>query len=131
MKKFTQVLLVALLIITALAMAGCGEEEKYNKAKNAFLAAEQQLVKIDVTDITKHDALVKDLDTQIAAMQKIAVSETKLNNDLIQVKQKYEHDKQVWKDMKAEHDTIKKMDEDLKGQESGTFVNGFGKSKWQ
>ncbi len=120
MKKIA---LVLMLIVMALAITGCGEEEKYNKAKNAFLTAEQQLVKIDVEDIAKHDALVKDLDAQIAAMQKIAVSETKLNNDLIQVKQKYEHDKQVWKDMKAEHDTIKKMDEDLGSDKYGAFVS--------
>ena len=123
MKITTKALLVFILLITTLSITGCGEEEKYNKAKNAFLAAEQQLVKIDVKDITKHDALVKDLDTQIAAIQKIAASETKLNNDLIQVKQKYEHDKQIWKAMKAEHDSIEKMDKDLGAGKYGAFVS--------
>ena len=63
MKITAKALLVFILLIATLSITGCGEEEKYNKAKNAFLAAEQQLVKIDVKDITKHDALVKDLDT--------------------------------------------------------------------
>ena len=47
MKKYVRILLVAMISLMVLALAGCGEEEKYNKEKAEVLSLVEQVKQVN------------------------------------------------------------------------------------
>lgn len=153
MKKYIKVILVSLLSIFILLLAGCGEEEKYNKAKNEVLqmVAEldktnldyKQYVKEDVKPKTEesyqqkkaywearlkeHADKVAIIDAKLKEMESLAVKETKLNNDLIglrnTVKDKEQSTLGVLKESRSMVDLVEKPSEPL----TYDAINPWGK----
>ena len=109
MNKIIRSLLAGVLILSTLALVGCGEEKKYNELKNQIVAVEAQFQDFGDTSakgLEKHNALKKDIDGKLAEMKKLAASDTKLNNDFIKYQQKINEIDKTWKRVKAENDAV-------------------------
>ncbi len=92
MGKLVKFLLMSIMVLATLAMAGCGEEKKYNEMKNALVPQINAAMKLTDKDVNvlekKNAAAWADIKAKVAEMQKLATSDTKLNNDLLNF-QKY------------------------------------------
>lgn len=127
MSKLIKILVVGLTILATLALAGCGEEKKYNEMKGQVVAMEAQLADTkDLTDkgIQKHNAVKKDIEAKLVEMKKLAVSDTKLNNDFIAYQKKITETDNAWQSTKASNETIKKMVENTKNNKF-TYKEAF------
>ena len=73
-----KILLVALMIISVLAIAGCGEEEKYNTAKKELVQITDTFKTIKATDEnkTKFEEAYKKAESKLAEMEKFSKSPT-------------------------------------------------------
>jgi|GEM_PF-2409074 len=117
MNKIIRSLVAGLLILSTLALVGCGEEKKYNELKNQIVAMEPQFLDAKDTSakgVEKHNALKKDIDGKLAEMKKLATSDTKLNNDFIRYQQRISEIDRAWKAAKANSDTIDKIEAETK-----------------
>ena len=117
MNKIIRSLVAGLLILSTLALVGCGEEKKYNELKNQIVAMEPQFLDAKDTSakgVEKHNALKKDIDGKLAEMKKLATSDTKLNNDFIRYQQRISEIDIAWKAAKANSDTIDKIEAETK-----------------
>lgn len=93
-----KILLVALMIISVLAIAGCGEEEKYNTAKKELVQITDTFKTIKATDEnkTKFEEAYKKAESKLAEMEKFSKSDTRLTNDYLQTKADLEQKKKLW-----------------------------------
>ena len=94
-----KILLVALMIISVLAIAGCGEEEKYNTAKKEL---------VQITDTFKTIKAYKKAESKLAEMEKFSKSDTKLTNDYLQTKADLEQKKKLWNTFLANERELQK-----------------------
>lgn len=136
LKKLKPVSLLLLLACIMILFTGCHEEEKYNAAKNSFLQAEEEWSNapctipsndhktvIDEEAVKKHEETGKTLEAKLAELQKLAKSETKLNNDYLQVKEHYEETKNGWNQKLALDRDYAKREKDLEGKETAPAVD--------
>lgn len=112
MKKMTRNMILTSLLVLSLAVAGCGEEEKYNKAKNALIPQIEKTWNLNYDKKDEAEAAWKKIDAQVKDMEKLAQSETKLNNDLLKIKKEIEIKKQKQQDSFKEAEALKKMHEE-------------------
>ena len=112
MKKRTRNMILTSLLVLSLAVAGCGEEEKYNKAKNALIPQIEKTWNLNYDKKDEAEAAWKKIDAQVKDMEKLAQSETKLNNDLLKIKKEIEIKKQKQQDSFKEAEALKKMHEE-------------------
>lgn len=135
MKKLTNIFLLCMMVLSVILVSGCGNEEKYNTAKNEVL----QLIetakdsKIEKPDYIKSDDKkystqeyyqkrlaywdkrieeyknnVKIIDEKLTKMEDLAKSDTKLNNDLISLKKEIkEKEKMQINILKESKDAVK------------------------
>ena len=135
MNKLTKILVVGLTILATLALAGCGEEKKYNELKNQVLPQIKQLSDINAdvpkTDFDKQLAeQMKEIDQKINKMQEYANSETKLNNDLIALKKEYQTVVEKRKSANANYEFLAKMNREVsKTMDASSLVFGAKKKK--
>lgn len=115
MGKLFKALLVVFMVLATLVITGCGEEKKYNELKNQVMPAIEQITKVDAKgsdeEYNKRLKSVTDpIDKNIAEMKKLAVSETKLNNDCLKVQAKYKDTLERQARGRAEIKAIEKME---------------------
>lgn len=108
--KLNKILLVALMIVSILAIAGCGEEEKYNNAKKELIQITSTFKTIKATDENqaKFEEAYKKAEAKLAEMEKYSSSETKLTNDYLKSKEQLEQQKKLWFIFLAEHRELQK-----------------------
>lgn len=106
--------MAAILIFTFL-VAGCGEQEKYNSAKNDFVKIQEEWEAVTPANenIEKHNELAKKLDEKIKEMESLAKSETSLNNDLLDLKKKYKDKSNVWEGQLKEKNALAKQHKEV------------------
>lgn len=107
MKKWMKIAGVSLLIASTLAVGGCGEEKKYNEAKNKLQPLMEETINMPFTsskdvkqmeaDMAKHAEKRAEVDKKIQELGEIAKSDAKLNNDYQAFKKEFERkDDSVW-----------------------------------
>lgn len=126
MKKYVRILLVAMMSLMVLALAGCGEEDKYNQAKAEVLTMVEQVKTVNdrkdspffSNDGDKNKALLREhgqeridilkgelqnrtdlynkIDEKLKDMVGYAKGNGKLEADLAELKKKIESDKAGW-----------------------------------
>ena len=96
-----KILLVALMIISVLAIAGCGEEEKYNT--DTF-----KTIKATDENKAKFEEAYKKAESKLAEMEKFSKSDTKLTNDYLQTKADLEQKKKLWNTFLANERELQK-----------------------
>ena len=99
-----KILLVALMIISVLAIAGCGEEEKYNTAKKELVQITDTFKTIKATV----EEAYKKAESKLAEMEKFSKSDTKLTNDYLQTKADLEQKKKLWNTFLANERELQK-----------------------
>ena len=122
MNKLIRLLAVTLCVMGCLFTAGCGEEEAYNKLKNEYVAMYKDWEKkceIIMFGSTKkstdeQEKFIKETSTEMQKkldeMKKIAVKETKLNNDYLQLQKKFDEKVAIKYDMIREEKAIEKKE---------------------
>lgn len=118
MKKMTRNMILTSLLVLSLAVAGCGEEEKYNKAKNALIPQIEKTWNLNYDKKDEAEAAWKKIDAQVKDMEKLAQSDTKLNNDLLRIKKDIQIKKQKQQDSFKEAEAIQKIHEEAKAAPS-------------
>lgn len=105
-----RILLVALMIFSVLAIAGCGEEEKYNTAKKELVQITDTFKTIKATDenVAKFDEAYKKAEAKLAEMEKYSNSDSKLTNDYLKTKKDLEQQKKTWYIFLAEERELQK-----------------------
>ncbi len=108
--KLKKLLLIALMIISVLAIAGCGEEEKYNTAKKELVQITDTFKTIKANDENKakFEEAYKKAETKLAEMEKFSKSDTKLTNDYLKVKEELAQHKNHWNHALAEEREFQK-----------------------
>lgn len=108
--KLKKLLLVILMIVSVLAIAGCGEEEKYNTAKKELVQITDTFKTIKATDenIPKFEEAYKKAETKLAEMEKYSKSDTKLTNDYLKAKEELEQKKKLWNTFLANERELQK-----------------------
>lgn len=98
------------MIISVLAIAGCGEEEKYNTAKKELVQITDTFKTIKATDEnkTKFEEAYKKAESKLAEMEKFSKSDTKLTNDYLQTKADLEQKKKLWNTFLANERELQK-----------------------
>ena len=126
---------VMAMILFTLVLSGCGEEEKYNAAKNDFVKIEQEWHKIPAKteNIEQHVEMAKQLDAKITEMEPLAKTKMEMNNDLMDLKKKYKEDGAAWERGLKEVQAIEKMHKDLGSNAYGPAIDDpwttYGKAK--
>ncbi len=122
-----RILLVALMIFSVLAIAGCGEEEKYNTAKKELVQITDTFKTIKATDenVAKFDEAYKKAEAKLAEMEKYSNSDSKLTNDYLKTKNDLEYEKKRWHSSLALNNELKR-NKDLQFQTMKT-PRPFGK----
>lgn len=122
-----RILLVALMIFSVLAIAGCGEEEKYNTAKKELVQITDTFKTIKATDenVAKFDEAYKKAEAKLAEMEKYSNSDSKLTNDYLKTKKDLEYEKKRWHSSLALNNELKR-NKDLQFQTMKT-PRPFGK----
>lgn len=125
MKKYVRILLVAMMSLMVLALAGCGEEDKYNQAKQEVTAIVEQAKNVNdwkdsqyfssdkkkdellvkehwrerttvlQGELKKREELFKQADEKLKDMAGYAKGDGKLEADLAEFKRNYESEKNV------------------------------------
>lgn len=105
-----KILLVALMIISVLAIAGCGEEEKYNTAKKELVQITDTFKTIKATDANKakFEEAYKKAEAKLAEMEKYSKSDTKLTNDYLKAKEDLKQKKDLWDTFLANEHELQK-----------------------
>lgn len=105
-----RILLVALMIFSVLAIAGCGEEEKYNTAKKELVQITDTFKTIKATDenVAKFDEAYKKAEAKLAEMEKYSNSDSKLTDDYLKTKKDLEQQKKTWYIFLAEERELQK-----------------------
>lgn len=114
--KYLKVLtIMALLLFSTIILAGCGEEEKYNTAKNEFVKIEQEWEQIEPKNenVEQHTELAKKLDAKLTEMDPLAKTKTNLNTDLLDLKKQYKEKADVWNGQLNEKNTLEKMHKEV------------------
>lgn len=98
------------MIISVLAIAGCGEEEKYNTAKKELVQITDTFKTIKATDENKakFEEAYKKAESKLAEMEKFSKSDTKLTNDYLQTKADLEQKKKLWNTFLANERELQK-----------------------
>lgn len=93
-----KILLVTLMIISVLAIAGCGEEEKYNTAKKELVQITDTFKTIKANDENKakFEEAYKKAEAKLADMEKFSKSDNKLTNDYLKAKEELVQQKKRW-----------------------------------
>lgn len=129
MNKLLRLLVVTLCVMGCLFTVGCGEEEAYNKLKNEYVAMYKDWDKkceIIMFGSTKkstdeQEEFIKETSTEMQKkldeMKKIAVKETKLNNDYLQLQKKFDEKVAIKYDMIREEKAIEKMRQESSGKQ--------------
>ncbi len=129
MNKLIRLLAVTLCVMGCLFTVGCGEEEAYNKLKNEYVAMYKDWEKkceIIMFGSTKkstdeQEKFIKETSTEMQKkldeMKKIAVKETKLNNDYLQLQKKFDEKVAIKYDMIREEKAIEKMRQESSGKQ--------------
>ena len=129
MNKLLQLVAVTLCVMGCLFTVGCGEEEAYNKLKNEYVAMYKDWEKkceIIMFGSTKkstdeQEEFIKETSTEMQKkldeMKKIAVKETKLNNDYLQLQKKFDEKVAIKYDMIREEKAIEKMRQESSGKQ--------------
>ena len=129
MNKLLRLLVVTLCVMGCLFTVGCGEEEAYNKLKNEYVAMYKDWEKkceIIMFGSTKkstdeQEEFIKETSTEMQKkldeMKKIAVKETKLNNDYLQLQKKFDEKVAIKYDMIREEKAIEKMRQESSGKQ--------------
>jgi len=126
---------VIIMILCTLVLSGCGEEEKYNAAKNDFVKIEQEWHKIPIKteNIEQHMEMEKQLDAKINEMEPLVKTKMEMNNDLMDLKKKYKEDGAAWERGLKEVQAIEKMHKELGSKAYGPAIDDpwttYGKVK--
>ena len=93
-----KILLITLMIISVLAIAGCGEEEKYNTAKKELVQITDTFKTIKANDENKakFEEAYKKAEAKLADMEKLSKSDNKLTNDYLKAKEELIQQKKRW-----------------------------------
>ena len=93
-----KILLVILMIISVLAIAGCGEEEKYNTAKKELVQITDTFKTIKANDENKakFEEAYKKAEAKLSDMEKFSKSDNKLTNDYLKAKEELVQQKKCW-----------------------------------
>ena len=104
--------MLLVLAMCLVMLAGCGEEEKYNTAKNEVLTLMDEGYKVEMKNLEplpyneldqayneafeKHKAVEDKIQSKLQEMEKLASKEVKLNNDLIELKRVVKEKDDEW-----------------------------------
>ena len=123
---------IVILLAATLVVGGCGEEKKYNEAKNALipLMDECDNIKYNRDSIPEMEEALKQhkekravIDQKLKEMEELAKSDAKLNNDYLEFKKQFEYqDKQIW-DMREEFLKNKKYNQNNNYKYKGPWIN--------
>ena len=110
--KYLKIFSLVVLSVCMIVLAGCGEEEKYNTAKNEVLTLMDEGYKVEMKNLEplpyneldqayneafeKHKAVEDKIQGKLQEMEKLAVKEVKLNNDLIELKRVVKEKDDEW-----------------------------------
>lgn len=110
--KRLRILMMLALTLCIMVLAGCGEEEKYNIAKNEVLTLMDEAYKVEMKNLDplpyneldqaynealeKHKAVENKIQDKLQEMEKLASKEVKLNNDLIELKKSVKEKNDEW-----------------------------------
>lgn len=110
--KRLRILMMLALTLCIMVLAGCGEEEKYNTAKNEVLTLMDEAYKVEMKNLEplpyneldktyeeafeKHKAVEDKIQVKLQEMEKLASKEVKLNNDLIELKNAVKEKDDEW-----------------------------------
>ena len=110
--KRLRILMMLALTLCIMVLAGCGEEEKYNTAKNEVLTLMDEAYKVEMKNLEplpyneldktyeeafeKHKAVEDKIQVKLQEMEKLASKEVKLNNDLIELKKSVKEKNDEW-----------------------------------
>lgn len=110
--KRLRILMMLALTLCIMVLAGCGEEEKYNTAKNEVLTLMDEAYKVEMKNLDplpyneldqaynealeKHKAVENKIQDKLQEMEKLASKEVKLNNDLIELKKSVKEKNDEW-----------------------------------
>lgn len=110
--KRLRILMMLALTLCIMVLAGCGEEEKYNTAKNEVLTLMDEAYKVEMKNLDplpyneldqaynealeKHKAVENQIQDKLQEMEKLASKEVKLNNDLIELKKSVKEKNDEW-----------------------------------
>ena len=123
--KRLRILMLLVLAVCVVMLAGCGEEEKYNTAKNEVLTLMDEAYNVEMKDLDpipyneldktyeeafeKHKAVEDKIQVKLQEMEKLATKEVKLNNDLIALKHAVKEKDDEWLRSNKNAIAIKKM----------------------
>lgn len=130
MKNWMKLVLTSTLVAVILLTAGCGEQEKYNKAKNEVVTMMEEAKTMKVIEPTnvpkdsqterdqykknfaelqkKHDDANAKIHEKLTEMELYAKKETALNNDLLNLKSRVKDEEIRWQGVKdIEEETSK------------------------
>ena len=110
--KYLKIFSLVVLSVCMIVLAGCGEEEKYNTAKNEVLTLMDEAYKVEMKNLDplpyneldqaynealeKHKAVENKIQDKLQEMEKLASKEVKLNNDLIELKKSVKEKNDEW-----------------------------------
>ena len=110
--KRLRILMMLALTLCIMVLAGCGEEEKYNTAKNEVLTLMDEAYKVEMKNLDplpyneldqaynealeKHKAVENKIQDKLQEMEKLGSKEVKLNNDLIELKKSVKEKNDEW-----------------------------------
>ena len=114
--KRLRILMMLALTLCIMVLAGCGEEEKYNTAKNEVLTLMDEAYNVKMKNLDplpyneldqaynealeKHKAVEDKIQVKLEEMEKLASKEVKLNNDLIELKKSVKEKNDEWLNIK-------------------------------
>lgn len=123
--KYLKIFSLVVLSVCMIVLAGCGEEEKYNTAKNEVLTLMDEGYKVEMKNLEplpyneldqayneafeKHKAVEDKIQGKLQEMEKLAVKEVKLNNDLIELKRVVKEKDDEWLRINNDILAIQKM----------------------
>lgn len=123
--KRLRILMMLALTLCIMVLAGCGEEEKYNTAKNEVLTLMDEAYKVEMKNLEplpyneldktyeeafeKHKAVEDKIQVKLQEMEKLASKELKLNNDLIALKNTVKEKDDEWLKINNNILSIQKM----------------------
>ena len=123
---------IVILLAATLVVGGCGEEKKYNEAKNALIPMidECDSIKFNTDSIPDMEEAMKQhkekravIDQKLKEMEELAKSDAKLNNDYLEFKKQFEtQDNDIWK-MREDMLNNKKQRQNSTYKYKGPWIN--------
>ena len=120
--KYLKFFSLVVLSVCMIVLAGCGEEEKYNTAKNEVLTLMDEAYKVEMKNLEplpyneldqaynealeKHKAVENKIQGKL---EKLASKELKLNNDLMELKKSVKEKNDEWLNINNNALAIQKM----------------------